>query len=161
MFMRFWNYLLIILWVVALGLVISSFWSPTEEVSTNSSKVVTPTISINYTNLEKELAKSSIVRAIPAEKQILLKFYSFNSSVRVWEKTYLLSAGKIILTNLSEADIVLTLDSKYLAKLTNKNFCDIIKDANTHGDLGFETDSSMVKVAWDFRSMKQYKNCLG
>ncbi len=122
----------------------------------------TPTVNITYSNLAPELSKNSMVKALPTGVEIVLKFYNFNSGVRKWETAFLIEKGNITVTSPdATAEIVLTLHSKYLKGLTNKNFCSVIVQANKNGDLGFETNLSSVALAWKFKSMLQYKSCLG
>ena len=86
--------------------------------------------------------------------------YNFNSGERQFENIYILKNDGIVLGSLDEAKITLSLHSKYLNDLTNKNFCSILKTANTNGDLGIETELSKAKLAWEFKSMNNYKDCL-
>lgn len=145
---------------LATGLVIQKF-IPKKVIVYNGPTV--PPVPINYTNLPQELSKQGIVGAIPSGSEILLKFYNFNSGSRVWEKSYAMTKGSVKeITNVEErADIVLTLNSNYLNSLTNQNFCDVIQKANNNGDLGFGTSLSEVALAWKFKSMYQYRTCLG
>lgn len=145
--------------VVLVGLFVFAYFDslPQEII-----KITTPlpTISVNYSNFATVIAKNSVVKAIPSESTISLRFYNFDSGERVFEKSYLITTGKII-EGTGDSDIALLLHSKYLKELTNKNFCSIIQKANKNGDLGFETNLSSVALAWKMKSMYQYKECLG
>jgi len=125
-----------------------------------TTSVSTPAIPVNYSNFAKVISGNGIVKAVPEESAILLKFYNFDSGQRVFEKSYLITTGKIV-EGTGDSDVIILLHSKYLKELTNRNFCAIIKKANTNGDLGFETEMSSASLAWKFRSMLKYKECLG
>lgn len=151
--------------VVILILVLASVWAfqqlkPKTHNSVYTGPVIPP-IPVNYTNLVKELPKQALVQAIPSDSEILLKFYNISSGSKVWEKSYALTKGSVRETSSEEkADIVLSLDSKYLKDLTNRNFCNIIQKANNNGDLKIETDLSDASLAWKFKSMYEYRSCL-
>jgi len=130
--------------------------NPAKKVQTNNIQ----TIPVNYTNLASELSKNSMIKTIPDNAVLLLKFYNFNSGEREWEKSYILRKGKVT-EGEEKADITLTLDSKYLKELTNNNFCSIIKLAKKNGDLGFETSLSTTSMLWKFKGMMKYKDCFG
>jgi hypothetical protein len=122
-----------------------------------------PMVNITYNNIAQVMSGSGMVNAIPAGSEILLKFYSFKIGMRIWEKSFALTSGVMRETaNPDEkADIIISLDSKYLQGLNNYNFCSMIQQANTNGDLGFESDMSSVALAWKFKSMYQYRSCFG
>mgnify|MGYP001586749091 CR=1 FL=1 len=122
-----------------------------------------PMVNITYQNIAQVMSGSGMVNAIPAGSEILMKFYSFNSGTRVWEKSFVLTSGVMKETTNSDdkADIVVSLDSKYLQGLTNYNFCSMIQRANANGDLGFETELSSVSLAWKFKSLYSYRSCFG
>lgn len=152
---------IIFIFIVIAIFVIFSLLALQQKHSADSAP--TPTINITYQNIAQVLSGSGMVRAIPKNSELLLKFYSFNSGKRVWEKSYSLTSGimrETVALN-EQADIILSLDSRYLAGLTNKNFCSMIQQANKNGDLGFETEMSAVKLAWKFKSMYQYRGCFG
>ena len=130
-----------------------------ETTITNST--TSPTIAINYTNFAKEIAKNSLIQALPDKSIISLRFYNFDNGQRNYEKSFVLTRASVKEENTTSADITLLLHSKYLKGLTNKNFCDIIQKANTAGDLGVETNLSMASLALKFRSVIKYKSCIG
>jgi len=125
--------------------------------------LLSPAVSIGYYNMEEELSKNSVVQALPDNSVLLLKFYNFNSGERAWEKAYIIKKGVATETsNFDEkADVTLFIHSKYLQELTNKNFCEITKKANQNGDLGSYTELSSMALAWKFKSMYKYKDCIG
>lgn len=153
--------ILVVLVSVVSGLFVFAYVSSLEkESSVVANKTSTPAIPINYSNLASVVSKNSMVKAVPLGSTILLKFYNFDSEERAFEKSYIITTGKIV-EGEAEADIVLLLHSKYLKGLTNKNFCSVIQKANKNKDLGIETELSSAALAWKFKSMYEYKSCLG
>ena len=147
-------------------------------------KYVSKPVIINKDNFQSYLTRQGIIKDLPDNAKILLKFYNFNGGVREWEDSYLITKGKIELaTSLDEGDdfctqkedvcgspegvdvtvedidIEIILSSDYIPKLGN--FCSAIKEANKNGDLGFEYKGSKTKLLWKFRGMNEYKDCLG
>jgi len=120
-----------------------------------------PTIKINYGNIAQVLSATSLVKELPKDTLLSLRFYNFNSGTRQWEKSYIIKKGEVKERNTENADITFTLHSKYLKQLTNKNFCSIIKQARANKDLGIETGISKAKLLWKFKGMLRYRKCLG
>jgi hypothetical protein len=117
-----------------------------------------PTINITYENFINVVSTNSIVRALPKDAEVLIRFYNFKSGQRQFEKSYLIT-DRIIETNRETAEVIIFLDSKYLSDLTNKNFCSAIKRANQNSHLGFETSLSKTKLAWKYRALLNYRDC--
>jgi len=146
--------------LVIIGLFVFAYVdSLPKEVSTTVSKP-SPTILINYSNFAQVISMNAIVKKIPKDSTIILNFYNFNTGEREIEKSYIITTGKIT-EGISDGEIILFMSSKYLSELTNKNFCTVIKKANDNGDLGFESKLSDAALAWKFKSMYEYKSCLG
>ena len=119
----------------------------------------TPTINVSYENFAEVISKNSMIKALPKDEKILLRFYDFNSGERTFDKSYYLSAGRIEETKDESAEIVVLMHSKYMNGLTNKNLCSTFKKANQNRDFGIESSLSDVKMAWKFRALMKYKDC--
>jgi hypothetical protein len=120
-------------------------------------------VNIGYSNIEKELSRSGLVQNLPKYSIILLRFYHFENGERIWEKHYIIKKDEVQETdNFNKyADITLSIDSKYLKELTNENFCETIKRANENGNIEVETGLSNAVLIWRFKSMYEYRDCLG
>jgi hypothetical protein len=116
---------------------------------------------VTYNNIESYLMANSMIRDLPEGTAINLRFFNFNSGLRQWEKSYILTKGSAKEGLSNSADITLSLHSKYLTQFTTQNFCGVIKQANANGDLGFESSLSKVSLLWKFKSMMKYRDCLG
>jgi len=120
-----------------------------------------PEISLTYKNLASVLSGSDMVQDVPKNSELLLRFY--NSDFGALEKEYTIRKGVVQETKDSKikADIVFSLDSKYLVGLTTHNFCSAIQQARANGDLGIDIKISMVSLAWKYRPMFKYRECFG
>jgi hypothetical protein len=149
--------------LVALGAVGAAYYflndSDPESVIQNSTP--TPTIKVSYVNFAEIISKNYVIKELPENAVIQLKFFNFDSGSQTWEKSFIMKRANVQEGNIDSADITLTLHSKYLKELTDKNFCDVIKKANSNGDLGFESSMSTTALAWKFKSIMKYKSCFG
>lgn len=126
---------------------------------TTSSSV--PEVDINYGNIEQIFSGSSMIKDLPKDSVVLLKFYNFDTGQREWEKSYVMKTGEVKEGYTDNADLIITIHSEYLEQMTNKNFCSMIKTANANGGLGIESELSKVKLLWKFKSMLKYRDCFG
>lgn len=120
-----------------------------------------PEVKITYENFEEQLTRQSLVQDIPEEGAMVLRFYNYNSGEQAWENSYILRRASVQKGSLNSADITISMHSKYLATLTNKNLCTTIIAAQDNGDVSFDTTLSQTGLAWKYRSMLWYKECLG
>jgi hypothetical protein len=151
--------LLFILGVSALIFISFSFIHSKEKLTGNA--VLTPVIFINYSNFEKEISKNYVIQALPNNAKIILKFYNFNAGKRQWEKSFILNKANVTEGTLKDPDITLSLNSKYLKELTNKNFCQIIQKTSNNGELGIDLGMSQVSLIWKYKNILKYRDCFG
>jgi len=137
--------------------IIGSFLGMKKKVTTSSS----PEVDINYGNIEQAFSGSSIVKDLPKDSVVLLRFYNFENGEEVWEKSYILEKEGVKEGYTDEADIILLIPSEYLVQLTNKNFCGTIQAAKSNEELGIRTELSTAKLLWRFKSMFPHRKCLG
>ena len=132
-----------------------------SDINANPSNVQAQAIKITYDNLASTLSRTNMIRDLPDDAVILLQFYNFNSGERAIEKSYVLTQGEIKEGTTDNEDILIYIASKYLEQLTTANFCSIVQEAKSNGDLGIELKSNKVSLAWKYKSMMKYKSCLG
>lgn len=120
-----------------------------------------PPIDINYSNIEEQLSRNSVVRNLPDNANLLLRFYNFDSGEREWEKSFVVKKGELKEGYSEDVDLILYLHSNYLDELNNRNFCNVVSKANKNGDLGFDLGISKIGFAWKYKSMNKYKDCFG
>ena len=153
--------ILSVLWCIAIFLVIWFFPYQSTEPQVPVNSTPTPTIIINYSNFAKEESSNYIIRALPADARILLKFYNVSGADKVWEKSYAVTKSSVKEGTIENPDITLTLRSTYLVGLTNKNFCEVISKANNNGELGIEFERSALSLGWQYRGVVKYRSCFG
>jgi hypothetical protein len=114
----------------------------------------------DFERLKNVMQEQQIVKDIPTNGKISLKFFHFTEGCRIYDKSYILSGGKIT-ESTGTADIYLTLSSAYVDRITKENFCEIITEARNNGDLGQKTEIGKATLLWRYKSMLKYKDCLG
>lgn len=107
------------------------------------------------------LESNELIKKLPDDAVILLRFYNFNTGEREWENSYILKRSSVVEGLVDNADITLVMKSKYLSDLATKDFCTVIKTAKANDDLGVWTDELTVSLLWKFRSVLSYKECFG
>ncbi|MFH1365375.1 MAG: hypothetical protein ABIH28_02215 [archaeon] len=139
----------------------SSNYQPSPSSAPASVPAPAPVVVVDYARFEKELAVNPMISSIPEGANLVLKTYNFNTGERTWEKSYLLKKGSVQAGEVANPDVTIILSSKYINSITNTNFCDVVKQSKTNGDLGVWTDLSTMQLTWKFKSMFGYRECLG
>lgn len=118
-------------------------------------------VNLDYGNLAGYLSSTSMVKALPSNSEIALKFYNFNSGERQWEKSYILRKDSAVEGEAANADITIIISSKYITQMGSSGLCNAVKKAKSNGDLATSSDLSTLQLLWKFKSMLSYRNCLG
>ena len=154
--------------VIVLGVFFGFFYESSDDIPISvgnkvySGNVVSnPATDITYENLAGFLSRNAVIKDLPEDSSVLLKFYNFDSGSREWEKSFVLTKGNVEEGSVDIPDLTIYLHSKYLDGWNSRNFCNIMSEANRNGDLGYETSLSSVKFAWKFKSMNKHKSCFG
>lgn len=116
---------------------------------------------INYDFFLEKLKTEEILDSIPNDRQILLKFYNFNSGRRKWEESFVLSNNKVIRGETEDYDILIFVHSKYVNEISIKSLCEVIPRAKLNNDLGIEIKISESELLLRYNSMMKYRSCLG
>jgi len=144
--------------IVSLSLIVLGIINLKDSSSQSNQDI--PEIKITYDNMEYILSQNSIVQDLPSDGVLLLKFYNFNSGERQWEKSYVIKKGSVK-EGSENADVTISLNSRYLGTLTTRNFCEIIQLAKANNDVMFDTSISTTALAWKYRGVIKYKSCFG
>jgi len=102
-----------------------------------------------------------MIQDLPKKAILTLSFYNFDKGEREWERTYVLTKGEVKEGTIDQADIKLIMASKYLTVLNNNNLCGLIQHAQNTGNFASESSLSKTSLIWKFKSMMEYKDCLG
>jgi len=134
---------------------------PSPEISTQScNDVQDDYILPDFAALKTKLSSEEMVKSTPENAKIILMFYHFVGDCRIWDKTYLLRDGKIEEKNIV-SDVKITLDSSYVDDLMEDSLCNVAQEARISGDLGQESTLTTTQLLWEYKSMVEYRECLG
>jgi len=131
------------------------------NISSNQTAYAVKATPVTYENIENVLSGNSMIKILPENSAISLKFYNFNTGGRVWEKSYVLRKGLVEEGTATNPDITLSMHSKYFNELTDQNLCSTIKNAKSNNDLGTEMHISYAALLWKYRNVLKYKDCFG
>ena len=134
--------------------------NPGQRITTGRA-ILTPAVDITYNNIPEYLSKNAVIRDIPEDTTILLRFFNFNSGTREYEKDFSLTKGEVKEGYTENPDLTMEIHSKYLDGWNSRNFCQIMTRANNNGDLGYSSELSTTKLLWKFKSMNKHKSCFG
>ena len=116
-------------------------------------------IKINKQNLAQYLEKQSLVRDLPDDSVILLKFYNFHTGAREWEESYVIENNNVKKSTSKNPDIIIWMASEYIPELNN--LYKTMKKAKANNDIGYSLEISRVGFMWRYRSMFGYRDCFG
>ncbi|GBE20048.1 MAG TPA: hypothetical protein ENG87_04475 [Candidatus Pacearchaeota archaeon] len=122
--------------------------------SSNSKPVI-----VTKENFPVYLENQEIVKDLPKNAVISLRFYNFDSGEREWEESYVIEKESVKKGEIGDADIEIIVHSKYIPQLGN--FCSAIQNANKNGDFGYEYNLGKTRLLWKYKSMIRYKDCFG
>ncbi|MDO8623683.1 MAG: hypothetical protein Q7R52_05550 [archaeon] len=151
--------LIVFLAVIVIAIVISLNIN-LKSTGKNVSNPGSPT-NITYSNLAQVLSGNSMIKALPDNSNVVLQFYNFNSGSRAIEKSYILKNTGVAEGTVANADLTISISSRYMNGLNTWNFCSMVKTAKKNGDLGTESSLSTPSLLWKFKSMMKYKDCFG
>jgi hypothetical protein len=115
---------------------------------------------VDFTGIPSKLSSTPLIQDFPSKVTAGLKFFTFVSGQRVWQNEYIITKGSVVPGKASNPDVIVILHSKYVNRIYNEDFCNVIRDANKNGDLGYESELSSLTLGWKFKSLIKYKSCL-
>jgi hypothetical protein len=114
----------------------------------------------DFQRLKQAMQNQQIVKDVPESGSISLRFFHFTDGCRIYDKSYIISDGKITEGG-GKADIYVILRSDYAEKITGSNFCDVVKQSRDNGDLGQWSEIGEATLLWRYKGMLKYRECLG
>jgi hypothetical protein len=120
-----------------------------------------PATDITYHNLASFLSRNAVVKDIPKNTKILLRFYNFNTGSRSYEKIFILERDQVSEGSINNPALYIDIHSKYLENWNSGNFCQIMANAKNNGDLGITSELSIPQLLWKFKGMNEHKSCFG
>ncbi|MBU0761028.1 MAG: hypothetical protein KJ600_04950 [Nanoarchaeota archaeon] len=89
---------------------------------------------------------------------------SLPKSAVVWfclgESCFTLSKNSVTAGKIGSADVLIGLPLKYVGEL-GRGLCNALGKANSNGELGIETEKTNAYLAWKYKGMLKYRECLG
>jgi hypothetical protein len=107
--------------------------------------------------IEQSILNSSLVKQIPNDSPVFLRFFSFENGERVWQDGFLVGKDGIITQG--EPAIYFSIHSKYIDELKTKDLCTIVKEASKNGDIGIHSDYSKLSLFIKYAGMIKYQTC--
>jgi hypothetical protein len=114
----------------------------------------------DFERVRNIMSSNEIVKSIPDKGSVALGFFHFTDGCRVWDKYFFLSGGKID-ERFEQADIQIWIHSDYVDRISEANFCEIVKEAINNGDVGQGSVSNEITLLWRYRSMLKHRACFG
>ncbi len=109
-------------------------------------------IEVNSENLPNVLESTSIIHDLPDESLI---------SLIIGESKYILDKYSVVVGELANPDVKLTLPDEYFDIIGQVGICSALVRAQQRGDLGISFSGSTASLAWKYRALGKYRSCLG
>jgi len=119
-------------------------------------------VPLSQTEIDKvaqTITSSEFIKDVPEKNPVALIFYDFENGERVQQDAFLIGNNQLL--NEGTPSVYLTLHSKYISELNGNNLCDIIKEANKNGDLGFESNYNTAILLLKYAGMLKHRACFG
>lgn len=81
-------------------------------------------------------------------------------SLNVGGNYYTITKSSVVKVKATEPDLTISIPGRYLEEISG-GLCETVKKANANGDLVIQSDLSEGSLAWKYKSMLKYKDCLG
>jgi hypothetical protein len=127
--------------------------------NTNSQVKFSPLSSEDANKVKSTILSSEFIKSVPQGDPISLTFFKFENGERIWQDSFLIGNNQILTSG--NPGVSLTLHSKYISELNGNNLCDVIKEANKNGDLGFSSKYSTFVLLIKYAGMLKYRSCFG
>lgn len=117
-------------------------------------------VQLTKDNFNLFLMQQPIVKALPEEAVILFRMYNFDTGVRQWDKSYVITKGSVREGTIEKPDFDIIISSKYMY-LIAQDMCSAVKKAKANGDFAVDTSLGKTAILWKYKSMMEYRDCFG
>lgn len=147
--MKKWVIFVIIFAVLIVGVAATGYYylAPKETKGVNEG----PRINVTVENFPQYLSVTKPIQELPDNALLQLK---------TTDKEYIVTKGSVKEGVAENPDITIILPTVYIPKLSN-GFCKTMSEAYQNGDMQFTLHQSQLSAAWKYKSLMQYKSCLG
>lgn len=122
-----------------------------QEQQSGTTKGPSQKVIVTEDNFAQYLSTNEAVFALPSKSSIQLS---------MGDKQYVVTTGNVKEGTVENPDITVYLPSKYITEFSN-GFCATLRKAKNNGDLRMELHISKTSAAWKFKSMYEYRDCVG
>ena len=117
-------------------------------------------ITPDFDALKTKLSSEKIIQDTPENSKIIIMFYHIVENCRFIDEIYLLRDGEIQERNVI-SDVEMLISSDYVDDLLTDDLCDVISKARDNGDISQSSNTETSKLMWTYKSMLEYRECLG
>jgi hypothetical protein len=111
------------------------------------------------TLISQTITGSQMIKDLPSNAVIALRFYDFYLGERIWQPDILI--GKTGVITSGTPDMVLIMHARYINQLNGANLCEVTTSAKTNGEMWMESSLSTTKLLLKYSGMMKYKSCFG
>jgi hypothetical protein len=128
----------------------------TTKITTGNGKVVIEQggaqVEFEPINFDFSLLETDpIIQDLPKKAVIALK---------VGGSEYTITKSSVEKVKASEPDLIISIPGKYLSSFSG-GLCEMVREANNAGELVITPQISQTGLAWKYRGMMEYRDCLG
>lgn len=157
---RTWIIIIIALTLIIGVITFSILRQPVGKIANTGQPIrYVPLTQEEINKVAQTIVSSEFIKDVPEKNPIALVFFNFENGERVQQDAFLI--GKNQLLNEGTPSIYLILHSKYISQLNENNICDVIKQANRNGDLGFQSDYNTASLLLKYTGMLKHRSCFG
>lgn len=120
---------------------------------------IIPLSSAEITKVQNVLVSSELIKDVPDNEPIALRFFSFENGKRIWRDGFLIGNNQLLTSGVPSIQLIL--HSKYIEEFNANNICDIVRKAKQNGDLGFYSEHNKASLLWKYKSMLKHRGCFG
>lgn len=114
-----------------------------------------------YAQLGSIVPSNPMIQKLPEGAKIQMTFFNRNRGYWEAEKYYIISKASMTEGQISNPDFKFVMNARWVPQFTTTNFCDIMQQAKVAGESDVEAIGSKVSLAWKYKSVIGYRNCIG
>ena len=150
----------VVLTLIIAGITFFAVKNPTGNISNTGQPIrYVPLSQTEIDKVAQTITSSEFIKDVPEKNPVALIFYGFENGERVQQDAFLIGNNQLL--NEGTPSVYLTLHSKYISELNGDNLCDVIKEANKNGDLGFQSNHNTASLLLRYVGMLKHRACFG
>lgn len=113
----------------------------------------------DFSNIRNLLENEEMIKDIPNEGCISLRFYHYFNDCKIYDKSYYLTKNKVE-EKTEKADIEIFIPTDFASEIQG-NLCSSSKKAKESGNFQTNLNIGIPKLFWKYSGMLKYRECLG